>query len=70
MKASVFIATSMDGFIARPDGGLDWLPAGGEAFEGEDYGCGAFMDTVDAVVIGRHTFEKVLTFGKSSPYPV
>jgi dihydrofolate reductase len=62
MKASVFVATSLDGYIARSDGGLDWLPGAGETFEGEDYGFGAFFSTVDVVVIGRHTFEKVLTF--------
>jgi dihydrofolate reductase len=58
MKASVFVGTSVDGFIARPDDGLDWLPPGG----GEDHGYDAFMATVDALVIGRKTFEKVLTF--------
>lgn len=59
MKASVFIATSLDGFIARQDGGLDWLPAGG----GEPHGYDEFMATVDALVIGRKTFETVLSFG-------
>ena len=44
MKASVFIATSVDGFIARLDGGLDWLPADG----GEPHGYDEFMATVDA----------------------
>ena len=58
MKASVFIATSLDGFIARLDGGLDWLPAGG----GEPHGYDEFIATVDAIVIGRKTFETVLTF--------
>jgi dihydrofolate reductase len=58
MKASVFIATSLDGFIARSDGGLDWLPAGG----GEPHGYTEFMATVDALVIGRKTFETVLAF--------
>ncbi len=58
MKASVFIATSLDGFIARPDGALDWLPADG----GEPHGYIEFMATVDALVIGRKTFETVLTF--------
>jgi dihydrofolate reductase len=58
MKASVFIATSVDGFIARADGGLDWLPAGG----GEEHGYEAFIATVDALVIGRKTYETVLTF--------
>lgn len=62
MKASVFIATSLDGFIARTNGDLDWLPAGGGGGS-EDYGFRAFMDTVDYLVIGRGTFEKVLSFG-------
>ena len=57
MKASVFIATSLDGFIARPDGGLDWLPV-----DCEPHGYDEFMATVDAIVIGRKTFETVLAF--------
>lgn len=62
MKASVYIATSLDGYIARPDGGIDWL--GEEEEEGdEDYGYHAFMETVDVLVMGRNTYEKVLTFG-------
>jgi len=59
MRGSVFIATSLDGFIARPDGGLDWLPADG----GEPHGYDEFIATVDAIVIGRNTFEIVLGFG-------
>ncbi len=67
MKISVFVAASLDGYIARPNGDLDWLPAEGELPEGEDYGFGAFMATVDALVIGRRTYEKVLTF-RGWPY--
>ncbi len=59
MRASVFIATSLDGFIARPDGAIDWLPADG----GEPHGYREFWASVDAVVIGRRTFETVLGFG-------
>jgi dihydrofolate reductase len=58
MKASVFIATSLDGFIARLDGALDWLPVDG----GEPHGYDEFIATVDAIIIGRKTFETVLTF--------
>ncbi len=58
MRASVFVGTSLDGFIARANGDLDWLPQGG----GEDHGYDAFIASVDALVIGRKTFEKVLTF--------
>lgn len=59
LRASVFIATSLDGFIARPDGGLDWLPTEGV----EDHGYDAFIASVDALVMGRNTFETVLSFG-------
>jgi len=59
MKASVFIATSLDGFIARPDGALDWLPGD----DCEPHGYDEFIATVDAIVIGRKTFETVLGFG-------
>src|SRR5437762_11843200 len=63
MKASVFIGTSVDGFIARPNGELDFLPAGG----GEPHGYAEFMDSVDALVIGRKTYETVLGF-ETWPY--
>jgi dihydrofolate reductase len=59
----MYIATSLDGFIARENGNLDWLPSGGDGKNREDYGYKAFMDTVDVLVMGRNTFEKVLTFG-------
>lgn len=58
MKSSVFVATSLDGYIARPDGGLDWLPE-----DPEPHGYDEFIDTVDAIVMGRKTFEIVLAFG-------
>ena len=58
MKASIFIGTSLDGFIARSNGDLDFLPPGG----GEPHGYDEFMATVDALVIGRKTFETVLAF--------
>lgn len=67
MKASVNIATSLDGFIARENGELDWLPSGGSGEGSEDYGYKAFVDTVDVLVMGRNTYEKVLTFD-SWPY--
>lgn len=66
MKASVFVGTSLDGFIARTDGGLDWLHAGQEG-ERPELGYDAFMASVDVVVMGRHTFETVLSFD-SWPY--
>jgi len=58
ISGSVFIATSLDGFIAREDGALDWLPGG----DVEDHGYNEFMASVDALVMGRKTFETVLGF--------
>jgi len=57
----VFIATSLDGFIARPDGSIDWLEQPGT--DAEDHGYDAFMARMDGLVMGRATFEKVLGFG-------
>jgi dihydrofolate reductase len=67
-RTSVFIATSLDGFIARTDGSLDWLNDANAAVpEGEDCGYQSFIATVDVLVMGRNTFEQVLTFD-SWPY--
>jgi dihydrofolate reductase len=60
---SVFVGTSLDGFIARPDGTFDFLPPDG----GEPHGYDEFIASVDALVMGRKTFETVLTLG-SWPY--
>jgi dihydrofolate reductase len=62
MTVSVFIGTSLDGFIARPNGDLDFLPEGG----GEPHGYNEFIASIDAIVLGRKSFEKVLTF---EPWP-
>ena len=64
---SLFIATSLDGYIADRDGGLGWLSEGAAAQDG-DFGYAAFMDGIDAIVIGRTTFETVLGFGIDWPY--
>jgi dihydrofolate reductase len=63
MTVSVFVGISVDGFMARANGDLDFLPPGG----GEPHGYEEFIASVDALVIGRNTFEKVLTF-ESWPY--
>ncbi len=56
----VFIAQSADGYIARRDGGIDWLSIVEK--KGEDYGFQRFFDTVDALVVGRATYEVALGF--------
>jgi dihydrofolate reductase len=63
MKASVFIGTSLDGFIARLNGAFDFLPVDG----GEPHGYNEFIASVDAIVIGHNTFETVLPM-KPWPY--
>ncbi|WP_432511394.1 dihydrofolate reductase family protein [Kineococcus sp. SYSU DK001] len=63
---AVFIATSLDGFIARPDGDIDWLTRRG-AQAGET-GYDEFTAGIDALVMGRGTYEKALTFD-TWPYP-
>ena len=58
MQVSVFVGTSVDGFIARRNSALDFLDEGG----GEPHGFTEFFASVDTLVIGRKTFEVVLTF--------
>ena len=65
MKTNVYIGTSLDGFIARTDGDFDWLTQ----FADDDaiHAYEEFINGIDAIVIGRGTFEKILTF-PSWPY--
>jgi dihydrofolate reductase len=58
----VFIATSLDGFIARKSGELDWLMK--QQIGGEEHGYDAFVESVDGLVMGRGSFQNALTFGK------
>jgi dihydrofolate reductase len=68
MKFSAFIASSLDGFIARSNGEIDWLEQANNLVPaGEDCGFANFLNSVDCVVMGRKSFEKVLTF-KDWPY--
>ncbi len=60
-KIKLFIASSLDGYIAREDGSIDWLP------ENTESGYDEFYKTVDTVLMGRKTYEQVLTFG-AYPY--
>ncbi len=59
MQGSIFVGTSLDGFIARADGGLDFLSQGGD----EPHGFEEFVASVDALVMGRKTYDIVLEFG-------
>ena len=57
------IASSLDGYIAREDGSIDWLPT-----DEEDFGMKKFMDSIDTVFLGRTTYEQILTFDCAYPY--
>ncbi|MDH5183124.1 MAG: dihydrofolate reductase family protein [Gammaproteobacteria bacterium] len=67
MKASVYIATTLDGFIARENGDLDWLPGSDGTvdadLENEDFDYNTFMDSTDTLVMGRNTYEMITSFG-------
>lgn len=63
VKVSVFIGTSLDGYIARENGGIDWLDdANKKVTPGEDFGFKSFLESVDQIIMGRKTFEQVITF--------
>lgn len=64
LKVSVFISTSLDGYVARENGDLDWLEvANANVPDDEDFGFIQFMQSIDSIVMGRNTYEKVLSFG-------
>lgn len=69
MTNIVYIATSLDGYIAPEDGSLDWLGTVPNP-TGDDLGFGEFMARVDAIVMGRLTFETVQGFGIDWHYPI
>lgn len=62
----IYIATSIDGYIAKEDGDISWLSA--VQTPGEDYGYSNFIKTIDTVIMGRKTYEKVLSFGLEYPH--
>lgn len=64
MIVKINLALSLDGFVAREDGSLDWLPQPQDMPEGEDFGFGQFLSSVDLLATGRATFETVLGFGE------
>ena len=57
-KILVYIASSLDGYIARKNGDIDWLP------EASESGYDDFYKSIDTVILGKTTYDQVLTFGK------
>lgn len=68
MPNIVYIAASLDGFIADRDGGLDWLHRIPNP-DNDDYGWSGFLESIHAIVMGRNTFDVVRGFGGAWPYP-
>lgn len=68
-KNSVFIATSLDGYIADRNGGIDWLHSVPNP-DNEDMGYADFIQNIDALVMGRKTFETVRAFDMDWPYKI
>ena len=67
-KCKLFIAASLDGYIAREDGSLDWLDTIPNPDQ-LDHGYYPFYDSIDTILMGRKTYEEVLGFGVDWPYP-
>jgi dihydrofolate reductase len=65
-KVILYIATSLDGYIAKPNDNLDFLSIVEQ--EGQDYGYAEFIKTVDAVIVGRKTYDKVIAMGFDFPH--
>ncbi len=63
----LYVATSLDGYIAKPDGSVDWLESLPET--GDDYGYSDFIAGVGVVLMGRVTYEQILAFDLPYPYP-
>ena len=66
-KVILYIAKSLDGYIARKDGSLDWLTSIPNPKVG-DYGYQALLDKIDTLVMGRKSYEELLKFGIEWPY--
>lgn len=66
-KLIAYLASSLDGYLAEKDGNLDFLKIVEK--KGEDYGYQSFMNTIDTVVMGRKTYEKVCQMGVPNPHP-
>ena len=69
VTCAAYLGMSLDGFIAGPNDELDWLEQV-DKLEGEDFGYAEFMGSVDALIMGRRTFETIANLGVGWPYPL
>ncbi|MFT2007270.1 dihydrofolate reductase family protein [Pontibacter sp. 13R65] len=68
-KIILYIAASLDGYIARPDGNVEWLHDAEFALPGEDFHYSSFLETIDTTLMGNSTYKAVLGFDMPFPYP-
>lgn len=68
-KTVLYIAISLDGFIARPDGSLDWLTSFPPSETGGDYGYSELLNSIGTTIMGRKTYDEIIGFGVDWPYP-
>ena len=62
-------AVSLDHYIARPDGDVEWLHDADYEIDGEDYGMAAFYENIDTTLMGNNTYQAILGFDVPFPYP-
>ena len=67
-KITLYIAVSLDGYIARPSGSIDWLENEAYKLAGEDFGYSSFMQTIDTTLMGNNTYKVVKGFGTPLPF--
>ena len=65
----LYTAASLDDFIAREDGGVDWLHAPEFSIPGEDFGYSDFYESIDTTIMGRKTYDVIEGFDLPFPYP-
>lgn len=68
-KVVLYIATSLDNYIAKPDGNVDWLDSPEFIVPGEDFGYETFYKSIDTTLMGNNTYQMVLGFDVPFPYP-
>lgn len=68
VQTVLYIATSLDGYIAKPDGNLDWLTSFPTPSNGDDYGYSELLQNIETLIMGRKTYDEVLNFDMEWPY--
>lgn len=68
-KVILYTAASLDNYIARPNGDIDWLQPDDKMQGDEDYGYSEFIETIDTTLMGNNTYNVIMGFNQPFPYP-